>query len=131
MAQQILPNLYYTNEHEWMKVEDNIATIGITDYAQHALGDVVFVELPAVGEQLVAGDAFGVVESIKSVSDLYGPISGEVIEKNGAVENQPDLCNTSPYHQAWMVKVRVSGMLPEKLMSAEQYRLYCADLAKN
>jgi glycine cleavage system H protein len=120
-------NLLYTKEHEWIKVEGDHATIGITDFAQNALGDIVFVELPEIGENYTANDTFGVVESIKSVSDLFIPVSGEVVERNDSLEDTPELCNQSAYDQAWMIKVKMSD-LSEKdgLMSAAQYSEFCA-----
>ena len=98
-------NLKYTEEHEWALVEENIATIGITDFAQKSLGDVVFVELPEVGTHVEKGSTFGVIESIKSVSDLYVPLSGEIVEVNNALEDEPALVNNSPY-ESWLVKIK-------------------------
>ena len=98
-------NLKYTEEHEWALVEENIATIGITDFAQKSLGDVVFVELPEVGTHVEKGSTFGVIESIKSVSDLYVPLSGEIVEVNSALEDEPALVNNSPY-ESWLVKIK-------------------------
>ena len=98
-------NLKYTQEHEWALVEENIATIGITDFAQKSLGDVVFVELPEVGTHVEKGSTFGVIESIKSVSDLYVPLSGEIVEVNSALEDEPALVNNSPY-ESWLVKIK-------------------------
>ena len=119
-------NLFYTKEHEWVKVEGETATIGITDYAQSALGDIVFVELPEAGETYSANDTFGVVESIKSVSDLFIPVSGEILEKNEALEETPELCNESAYEQAWMVKIKMSDSSEaESLMSAQDYIAFC------
>lgn len=119
-------NLKYTKDHEWIKVDGEIATIGITDYAQNALGDIVFVELPDSGEQVELGDAFGVVESIKSVSDLLAPLSGEVIEKNENLEEAPELCNESPYDTAWMVKIKMSNISElEQLLNQSDYQKAC------
>lgn len=116
-------NLKYTKDHEWTKVDGKIATIGITHYAQDHLGDVVFVELPAVGKALKAHDEFGVVESVKSVSSLYSPVSGKVIEVNPALSAEPQLVNQSPYDQAWMIKVELSdpGEI-NSLLSAGDYQ---------
>ncbi len=115
--------LKYTEEHEWVLVEDDVATIGISDFAQDALGDVVFVELPEVGTVLDAGKTFGVVESVKAVSDIYAPISGEVIEINEELPDTPELINTSPYEDGWMVKIRMSNPAEaEDLMDAEAYQ---------
>ncbi|GAB4183807.1 MAG: glycine cleavage system protein GcvH [Geothermobacteraceae bacterium] len=114
--------LKYTEEHEWVMVEDEVVTVGITDFAQDALGDVVFVELPEVGTQVEAGKPFGVVESVKAVSDIYAPVSGEVVEVNDELPDSPELVNTSPYEDGWMVKIRLSD--PEeldKLLEADAY----------
>lgn len=100
--------LKYTDEHEWVLVEDDIVTIGITDFAQDSLGDVVFVELPEVGTVLAAGKPLGVVESVKAVSDVYAPVSGEVVEVNEELPDSPETLNTSPYEDGWMVKIKVS-----------------------
>lgn len=100
--------LKYTDEHEWVLVEDDIVTIGITDFAQDSLGDVVFVELPEVGAVLEAGKPLGVVESVKAVSDVYAPVSGEVVEVNEELPDSPETLNTSPYEDGWMVKIKVS-----------------------
>lgn len=115
--------LKYTEEHEWVLIEDDIATIGITDFAQDQLGDVVFVELPEVGDELEAGKTFGVVESVKAVSDVYAPVSGEVVEINEELPETPEVLNTSPYEDGWMLKIRVSN--PEdiqELMDASGYQ---------
>ncbi len=118
-------NLRYTKEHEWASLHSNIVTVGITDFAQQALGDVVFVELPDTGTHLSKDDTFGVVESIKSVSDLYAPISGEVVEKNEAVETTPELINKNPY-DAWLLKIRVpSDAQYKELLSASAYQDFC------
>ena len=115
----------YTEEHEWLLLEEEIATIGITDFAQDQLGDVVFVELPAVGTQLVAGKPFGVVESVKAVSDIYAPVSGEVVEINEELPDTPELVNTSPYEDAWMIKIRVADRgAVDELMDADAYRAF-------
>jgi glycine cleavage system H protein len=98
--------LRYTKEHEWAKLDDGVVTVGITHYAQDQLGDVVFVELPAVGKQLSAGDSFGVVEAVKTVSDLYAPVAGEVVAVNDAIAGEPALVNQSPYEQGWMIKLK-------------------------
>jgi glycine cleavage system H protein len=117
--------LKYTEDHEWTKIESGVATFGITDFAQNALGDIVFVELPEVGDQLKKGDSFGVVESIKSVSDLYLPLSGEVTEVNQELVDDPAKCNSGPY-DAWMIKIKVSDPSEEgELMSPEDYQAHC------
>ncbi|PIS29457.1 glycine cleavage system protein H [Candidatus Saganbacteria bacterium CG08_land_8_20_14_0_20_45_16] len=119
----IIPdNLKYTKEHEWTKIEGSIATIGITAFAQDQLGDVVFVELPAVGKELKAGDEFGVVESVKSVSSLYAPVSGKVVEANSALANNTKAVNQDPYGQAWMIKIAMSNPAEvDSLLSMAQY----------
>ena len=101
-------NLKYTRDHEWIKVEGNIGIIGITDHAQSELGDVVFVELPSIGKTLKAHDAFGTIEAVKAVSDLYAPVSGSVIEINKDLEKTPEIVNKDPYGAGWMVKVQLS-----------------------
>lgn len=102
-------DLYYSSDHEWIRVEDGRFRIGITDYAQDALGDVVFVQSPDVGAELGAGDTFGEVESTKSVSDLYAPVSAKVVAVNGDLEGSPDLVNSDPYGEGWLVDLRVDG----------------------
>src|SRR5277367_4603366 len=94
----------YTKDHEWLKVEGSVGTVGITDYAQHELGDVVFVELPKVGAKLAAGKALGTVESVKAVSEIYSPVSGEITEVNGGLGDSPEKINTDPHGAAWLVK---------------------------
>lgn len=112
----------YSKEHEWVKVEGNTATIGITEYAQGELGDIVFVELPDVDDEINEGDTFGSVESVKTVSELYAPVSGKIVETNDELEDSPEFVNESPYEKAWMVKVELSDESQlEELMSAEQY----------
>ena len=112
----------YTREHEWAKLEDGIAVVGITDYAQDQLGDVVYVELPSVGARVQQAKAFGVIESVKTASDLYAPLSGEVVEVNQAVIDQPQLVNQSPYDQGWLVKIRPDNVAEmDALLSAEEY----------
>ena len=118
----------YTEEHEWLLVEGNSATIGITDFAQSSLGDIVFVELPEEGEELEAGNSFGVVESIKSVSDLYTPISGKVLEKNSTVEETPEDLNEDPYG-GWLVKIELAEKDQlNSLMDAQAYTEFCESL---
>jgi glycine cleavage system H protein len=111
--------LQYTRTHEWVRREGDIATIGITEHAQDELGDVVFVELPEVGSGLGAGDSFGVVESVKAVSDLYTPVGGEVTEVNEALNDGPELINSDPYGEGWIVRLRVSD--EGELLSAADY----------
>ncbi len=124
MNYSVPDELKYTKDHEWTKLDSEIATIGITDFAQSSLGDIVFVELPEIGSTVSKGEAFGVVESIKSVSDLYAPLSGEVIESNSELEGQPDLLNEAPYNN-WLIKVRLTKNeeLSELLPSSEYQKL--------
>ncbi len=125
MATNIPGNLKYTKEHEWALVEGQTVTVGITDFAQSALGDIVFLEVPEVGTNLKAGSTFGVVESIKSVSDLYAPITGEVLAKNTDLEGSPEKINEDAYG-AWLIKVKVKDVAElNNLMTAEQYREFC------
>lgn len=115
--------LRYTEEHEWVLVEDDIATIGITDFAQDQLGDVVFVELPEIGDELEAGKTFGVVESVKAVSDVYSPLTGEVVEVNDELPDEPEMVNNSPYEDGWMVKLRIASKDElDGLMDASDYQ---------
>lgn len=115
-------DLRYTEEHEWVKADGNRVTIGITHYAQDALGDVVYVDLPATGTRVEAGQPFGEVESTKSVSDLFAPLSGSIVERNAALESNPELVNTDPYGEGWMVVLQVEDpSTVEQLMSAEAY----------
>jgi glycine cleavage system H protein len=114
--------LRYTKDHEWVRVEGDLATVGITDFAAHELGDVVFVELPDVGRKLEQFATFGVVESVKAVSDLYAPLTGEVSEVNGALAGNPELVNAEPFGEGWMIRVQIAdpGQL-EGLLDAEAY----------
>ena len=115
--------LKYTKDHEWVKIEENVATIGITDFAQGELGDIVFVDVDTVDDDLEAGEVFGSVEAVKTVSDLYLPVSGKISEFNDALEDQPELLNTDPYGQGWIIKVEMKdGFDASELLSAEQYQ---------
>lgn len=117
------PGLSYSDSHEWVRAEGDLAVIGITDFAQDQLTDVVYVELPRKGARLEAKKSFGVVESVKSVSDLYAPVSGEIVEVNAQLEHRPELVNDDPYGAGWLVKVRPSQRDElSKLLSAEQYQ---------
>jgi glycine cleavage system H protein len=117
----------YTKEHEWINVEGGIATIGITDYAQHELGDVVFVELPKAGTKIETGKSFGTVESVKAVSEIYAPAAGEVIEANAELHNTPEKINTDPHGAAWLIKVRLANAAElGGLMDAAAYEAYIA-----
>ncbi len=119
--------LRYSEEHEWVRMEGDVATIGITAYAQDSLGDIVFVELPAAGRSVTVGDGFGVVESVKAVSDVYSPVSGEIIAVNSVLETAPEHVNNAPYGDGWMIKVRVSDpSVLDKLMDATAYEGFTA-----
>ncbi|RLD12872.1 glycine cleavage system protein GcvH [candidate division KSB1 bacterium] len=116
-------NLKYTKDHEWAKIEGDVATVGITDYAQGELGDVVFVELPEVGSKVAQGDTFGTIEAVKAVADLFAPVSGEVVEVNPELESAPETVNQDPYGNGWMIKVKMEN--PDeanKLLDAEKYK---------
>lgn len=118
-------DLKYTEEHEWVQVEGDLVVIGITDFAQDQLGDVVFVELPDEGTRVEAGKPFGVVESVKAVSDIYAPLSGEVVEVNSELIDSPETINTSPYEDAWMIKIQFDDPSQlEELMDAEAYQAF-------
>ena len=120
--------LKYTEEHEWVMVEEELAVVGITDFAQDALGDVVFVELPEVGSSVEAGKAFGVVESVKAVSDVYAPLTGTIEEINDDLIDAPEIINTSPYEDGWMVKIRMANAADaDDLMDAEAYQALVAE----
>jgi glycine cleavage system H protein len=114
--------LKYTKEHEWIRVEDDLAIIGITDYAQDALGEIVYIELPSEGDEITKGEPFGAVESTKSVSDLYAPISGEVVEVNETLLDSPEAINEDPYGEGWMVRVKLYDLGElEDLMDSDEY----------
>ena len=115
-------DLRYTQEHEWVKIEGNKVRVGITDFAQHELGDIVFVELPEVGDTVTFNETFGSVESVKTVSELYSPVSGTVVEINEALADSPEFVNESPYENAWMIVVELSNEAEvEALLTAEAY----------
>lgn len=115
--------LKYTKEHEWIKIEDKRATIGITDYAQGELGDIVFVELPTVGEELTQMKPFGTIEAVKSVSDIYAPVSGKVVEVNSSLDDEPMSINKDPYGDGWIIKIEMSDPKElEKLLDADGYK---------
>jgi len=124
LEELVIPqDLRYTKDHEWARAEGGLVTCGVTDYAQDQLGDIVFVELPEVGDELAKGGQFGTVESVKAVAELYSPIGGEVAEVNGALEDSPQLVNQDPYGQGWMIKVRPKEPNElDKLMDAQQYK---------
>lgn len=120
---QLPKNLKYASTHEWARLEGNIVTVGITDHAQDALGDVVYVELPEVGDELSAGDEAGVVESVKAASDIYAPVSGEVIEINEALIDAPETINSDPYNEGWFYRMRVSDASElDNLLAADEYQ---------
>jgi glycine cleavage system H protein len=115
----------YTKEHEWIRVDEEIGTIGITDHAQKELGDIVYVELPKPGEHVAANESFGTVESVKAVSEIYSPVSGEVAAVNTKLQNNPEMLNSDPHGEAWLVRVRLSDRSEiEKLMTADEYEGY-------
>ena len=116
-------NLKYTNEHEWIRVEGDIAYVGITDYAQEQLGDIVFVDIPTVGESLEAGEVFGTIAVVKTISDLFLPVAGEVLEQNEALEENPELVNKDPYGEGWLIKMKPADVKAvEDLLDAEGYK---------
>lgn len=121
------PQYRYTKEHEWIDAQGDTAKIGITDYAQHELGDVVFVELPGAGAKLEKGKSFGSVESVKAVSDIYAPVSGEILEANGELQNKPESINNDPHGAGWLVKVKLANPAEvNALMDAAAYEAYIA-----
>ncbi|MFO7825956.1 MAG: glycine cleavage system protein GcvH [Cyclobacterium sp.] len=113
--------LQYTKDHEWVSLEGNIATVGITDFAQKELGDIVFVEVDTVGDSLETGDVFGTVEAVKTVSDLFMPVTGEVMEVNEQLEDSPELVNDEPYGEGWMIKIKIEEGATLSLLSPEEY----------
>ncbi len=128
MANNIPENLHYSKDHEWVEVKDGMATIGITDYAQHSLGDVVYVELPSVGDKFEAHEAFGSVESVKAVSEVFIPIAGEIVEANDALNDTPEAVNNDVYGDAWMIKVKMDNPLEaDAMLSAEEYEEYLSE----
>jgi glycine cleavage system H protein len=121
----------YTKQHEWIDVRDGVGTVGITDYAQHQLGDVVFVELPKPGTKVEAGKSFGTVESVKAVSEIYAPVSGEVVEANGVLEATPETLNSDPHTSAWLIRIKVADQSEvSKLMDAKAYEAFVAEKDK-
>ena len=121
-----VPNhLLYTKDHEWIEFKDEYAIVGITDYAQSQLGDVIFVEFPEIGEDLLSGSSFGEVEAVKTVADLFAPISGKVLSVNEAIENAPDLVNSDPYEKGWLIKISPSNYEEkDDLMNFEEYKSF-------
>ncbi|QHI70932.1 glycine cleavage system protein GcvH [Tichowtungia aerotolerans] len=121
-------DLYYAKTHEWLRIDDNIATVGITDFAQNQLSDLTFVELPEISRDVEAGDEVAVLESVKAASDIYAPIAGEIVEVNEALEDAPELINNSPYDEGWLFKIRfIKEEDVDELLSAEEYDELCED----
>ena len=122
-------DLHYSKDHEWVRLEGEIGTIGITDHAQHALGDVVYVELPKVGDKFEVHEAFGSVESVKAVSEIFMPVAGEVTEVNETLQDEPEQVNNNPYTDAWMVRVRITDRsLVDAMLNAAEYEDYTKSL---
>ena len=120
---KIPENLKYTKDHEWVRVEGDFGWVGVTDFAQGELGDVVFVELPAVGVKLVQGKSFGTIEAVKAVSDLYAPVAGEVVELNETIKDTPEIVNRDPYGEGWMVKIKIQNKADlNALLDASAYK---------
>jgi glycine cleavage system H protein len=119
------PELLYTKDHEWLRVDEDIGTVGITDFAQNQLGDIVFVELPKPGDHVTATETLGTVESVKAVSDVYSPVTGDVTAVNPKLQDHPELVNSDPHGAAWLVRVRFSDHSEtQKLMTADEYEAY-------
>ena len=120
---EVKENLSYTNDHEWIKIEGNIASVGITDFAQSELGDIVFIEVETIGENLNKNEVFGTVEAVKTVSDLFIPVSGKILEFNNALEDNPELVNDSPYGDGWIVKIEITNTDEiSDLLDSEAYK---------
>jgi glycine cleavage system H protein len=125
------PSYRYTKQHEWIDAKDGVGTIGITDYAQHELGDVVFVELPKAGAKVQAGKSLGTVESVKAVSEIYAPVSGEVLEANAELEATPEKLNSDPHKSAWLIRVKLTDQTElAKLMDAKAYEAFISEKNK-
>ena len=121
-------NLHYSKDHEWVKVDGGVATVGITDYAQHSLGDVVYVELPSVGDKIDSHEAFGSVESVKAVSEIFAPLAGEIVEVNDGLNDNPESVNSDPYGAAWMIKVKMDNALEaDAMLNAAEYEEYLSE----
>ena len=119
---KILPNLFYTESHEWVLIENEMVTIGITDFAQNELGDIVFLELPEEGVGIMKNQIFGTVEAVKTVADLYSPMSGTVINVNGDLNNEPELVNHDPFGMGWLIKIQtISSSQSKNLLTADEY----------
>ncbi|MCD4817663.1 MAG: glycine cleavage system protein GcvH [Candidatus Cloacimonetes bacterium] len=121
-------NILYTESHEWIKVDGDVATIGITDYAQHELGDIVFVELPEIGDEFDAGDSFGTIEAVKAVEDMILAVSGEIVEINETLEDTPETINNSAFEEGWIIKIKLKDSSElDKLISAKEYQKLIED----
>lgn len=128
MANNIPENLHYSKDHEWVEVKDGVATIGITDYAQHSLGDVVYVDLPRVGDTLASHESFGSIESVKAVSEVFSPIAGEIVEVNDGLNDTPEAVNTDPYGAAWMIKIKMENAgEADAMLNAAEYEEFLSD----
>jgi glycine cleavage system H protein len=128
MANNIPENLHYSKDHEWVEVKDGVATVGITDYAQHSLGDVVYVDLPRVGDNLASHEAFGSIESVKAVSEVFTPVAGEILEVNEGLNDTPESVNSDPYGAAWMIKLKMENVLEaDAMLSAAEYEEFLSD----
>ncbi|GAB6071648.1 hypothetical protein JCM14244_00250 [Venenivibrio stagnispumantis] len=127
----VVEGLYYTKEHVWVKIEDDLATIGITDYGQHQLGDIVFVDLPEKDADVESGDVIASVESVKAVSEVYSPLTGKIIEVNEELNNDPGLINRDPYGDGWIAQIKMSDPTEiEDLMTDEDYKAYLEEIEK-
>ena len=114
-------NLLYTKDHEWISIENDIATVGITDYAQSELGDIIFIEFPSIDDKLIPGETFGTIEAVKTVADLFSPIEGKVVEINNKLEDSPELTNNDPYGDGWIIKIKIEEQNEENLLSHIDY----------
>jgi len=127
MSNNIPENLRYSKDHEWVAVDGDVATIGITDYAQHSLGDVVYIDMPRVGDKFGTHEAFGSVESVKAVSEIFTPVAGEIVEVNDGINDTPEAVNNDPYEKGWMIKVKLDNPLEaDAMLSAVEYEEYLA-----
>ena len=121
-------NLHYSKDHEWVSVNDGVATVGITDYAQHSLGDVVYVDLPRVGDSFGTHEAFGSVESVKAVSEVFTPVAGEIVEVNDGLNDSPEVVNSDPYGEAWFVRIKMNNPgEADKMLTAAEYEEYLSE----
>jgi glycine cleavage system H protein len=128
MANNIPENLHYSKDHEWVEVKDGVATVGITDYAQHSLGDVVYVDLPRVGDTLASHEALGSIESVKAVSEVFTPVAGEIVEVNDGLNDMPETVNSDPYGAAWMIRVKMENALEaDAMLNAAEYEEYLSE----